>query len=442
MELRKEQAAVVEKATATLTQKGWVYIAGEMRTGKTFMALETVGRTLQATGRRGPILCVTKVSAMSSVQKDIVTLGLAGRCHLINYESLHKAPKLQWDAVIADEAHSLGGYPKPSLCQKRLKAIMDGLQRPPLYVMLSGTPTPETFSQIYHQLQVSKYTPFTQTNFYSWAKHWVDIREIRISPVRTAKDYSRCNPELIAKLQQAGYIIPLTQKEAGFTHSEVEETIIRLPLNGALAAVIAQLKKYRVVYLGDYSIVADTAASVRMKLHQLYSGTVKTEQGKALVLDTTKADYIKEHYSDRKVAVFYQFVAEGDLLRRTLTNIHQTPEAFNKAASGVFLCQIQAGSQGVNLSTADCLVFYNINFSFVQYWQARARASHYDRQTPSQLHWIFTEGGIEEKILAVVKQKKSYTNKYYYKDYPDDSRAEDTGQHTAPLQAAARHLHS
>jgi hypothetical protein len=41
--------------------------------------------------------------------------------------------------------------------------------------------------------------------------------------------------------------------------------------------------------------------------------------------------------------------------------------------------QIVAGREGVNLSTADALVFYNIDFSATSYWQARARLQTKDR---------------------------------------------------------------
>jgi hypothetical protein len=35
----------------------------------------------------------------------------------------------------------------------------------------------------------------------------------------------------------------------------------------------------------------------------------------------------------------------------------------------------------------------------------------------NKVYWIFTEGGIEEKIYKVVKSKKKYTNNIFKKDY-------------------------
>jgi SNF2 family DNA or RNA helicase len=72
---------------------------------------------------------------------------------------------------------------------------------------------------------------------------------------------------------------------------------------------------------------------------------------------------------------------------------------------------------GVDLSIADVLIFYNIDFSAVQYWQARSRLQNLNRTKPAIVHWVFADGGIEEKIYKVVNKKKNYTYYYFSKDY-------------------------
>jgi SNF2 family DNA or RNA helicase len=74
---------------------------------------------------------------------------------------------------------------------------------------------------------------------------------------------------------------------------------------------------------------------------------------------------------------------------------------------------------GINLSSADVLIFYNIDFSAVQYWQARARLQTLNRTKPAVVHWLFTQDGIEEKIYKAVLKKKDYTTYYFKKDYLD-----------------------
>ena len=69
---------------------------------------------------------------------------------VINYESLHKIPEKGWDMIICDEAHTLGAFPKPSKRAKQVKELV--IKNNCFVVLLSGTPTPESYSQMYHQV--------------------------------------------------------------------------------------------------------------------------------------------------------------------------------------------------------------------------------------------------------------------------------------------------
>jgi SNF2 family DNA or RNA helicase len=98
-------------------------------------------------------------------------------------------------------------------------------------------------------------------------------------------------------------------------------------------------------------------------------------------------------------------------------SVFDDPQAFNEAESGVFISQIVSGREGINLSTADALVFYNIDFSATSYWQSRARIQTKNRTKDAQIYWIFAEGGIEDKIYKAVMDKKDYTLSHFKKDF-------------------------
>jgi hypothetical protein len=59
---------------------------------------------------------------------------------------------------------------------------------------------------------------------------------------------------------------------------------------------------------------------------------------------------------------------------------------------------------------------YNIDFSAVSYWQARARMQSKDRTKEIIVHWIFADKGIEPRIYKAVSDKKDYTLSYFRKD--------------------------
>jgi hypothetical protein len=91
-------------------------------------------------------------------------------------------------------------------------------------------------------------------------------------------------------------------------------------------------------------------------------------------------------------------------------------EDFDAGKCQVIALQIVSGREGISLKNADYVVFYNIDFSATSYWQARDRMTTMDRKF-NKVFWIFSVGGIEDKIYKAVKSKRSYTLNIFKKDY-------------------------
>lgn len=51
-------------------------------------------------------------------------------------------------------------------------------------------------------------------------------------------------------------------------------------------------------------VLADTAVKEMQKLHQLYSGTIKFEDGSRFVFDETKSKFIAQKFKNQKIAIF------------------------------------------------------------------------------------------------------------------------------------------
>jgi hypothetical protein len=163
-------------------------------------------------------------------------------------------------------------------------------------------------------------------------------------------------------------------------------------------------------------VLADTAVKLMQKLHQIYSGSVIIDEPEreAKVIDYTKAEFIKDYFKDKKIAIYYKFSAELAILIFIFgKDLGFDPDGFQKGNFRVIAMQIVAGREGINLSTADALVFYNIDFSATSYWQARARLQTKDREKEAQIYWIFSEGGIEDKVYKAVCDKKDFTLEYF-----------------------------
>lgn len=406
MEFREYQKQIIEDAYNVISVHRFVYLAMEVRTGKTLTSLGLAEKL----GCEN-VLFLTKKKAISSIVSDYDLMCPASfSLFTINYESIHKIPDIKWDMVILDEAHGLGAFPKPSNRAKKVKELIK--KNNCSVCLLSGTPTPESYSQMYHQVYGIPNNPFSQyKNFYRFCDDHVRTVEKNINGFKI-KDYSG-GLQSINDLMSP-YIISYTQVQAGF-ESTIEEEIIKVPMRVNTREVISALKKDLVFEIGDEVILADTGVKLMSKVHQMCSGTVKFESGKSMVLDTSKAEYIKWRFSDKKLGIFYKFKAELDALKEVFGDMICTDlEEFNSSEKHIAL-QIVSGREGISLRNADYIVFYNIDFSATSYWQARDRMTTKDRKY-NKVYWIFSEGGIESKVYRSVIQKKDYTLRHFRRD--------------------------
>jgi ribosomal protein L14E/L6E/L27E len=152
------------------------------------------------------------------------------------------------------------------------------------------------------------------------------------------------------------------------------------------------------------------------KIHQLSSGTCKFEDGTSMVIDYSKAEFIKWKFENEKIAIFYKFKEELNALKSIYgSDLTEDLDEFNNTDKCIAL-QIVASREGISLKNAKYLVYYNIDFSATSYWQSRDRLTTFDRPS-NDVYWIFSKGGIENKIYKTVMNKKNYTLSNFKQDY-------------------------
>ena len=406
-QLRPYQSDGANDACTILEEFGLVYLMWGVRTGKTATALE-VCRLFGAKN----VLFLTKKKAISSVQNDYDEFGYHNHfsINIINDESMHKVVG-DYDLIVHDESHRFGQLGKPGGAVKLFKEMF--YEKPQIY--LSGTPSPESFSQLYHQFWVSRYSPWREyRNFYAWAKEYVNVRQKKINSFMV-NDYSDgIEDKIMSDIKHL--CLTRTQEQSGF-QSVITEEVLHVKMNDVTYKLCKELLDKRVIEGKEEIILADTAAKLMQKIHQLYSGTIKFESGNTKVLDTSKAEFIKERFAGKKIGIFYIFKAELDLLMSIFGKELLTTDIdeFNSTDKNIAL-QVVSGREGISLSKADYLVFYNIHHSATSYWQARDRLTKIDRPS-NEVFWIFSEGGIEDNIYKVVKQKKKFTVNIFNKIY-------------------------
>jgi len=404
-ELRDYQTKNALECFDILKKNNIVYLQHSVRTGKTLTALEIAKLT-----KLKRVLFLTKKKAVSSIQEDYDKFNYNDKFNLTvtNYESLHKITD-DFDLIILDENHVNSAFPTPS---KRTKNIKLRFSYKPM-IMLSGTPASESSSQWYHQFWMSYYSPFKEWgNFYKWSKIFVNVEKKHLG-YGVVNDYSKGKDELINKYINS-YVHKFTQKEAGF-ESKVNENVLYCEMHPQTAMITTKLKKDLVFEGKNQTILADTAVKLQSKLHQLFSGTIKFEDGTSMVTDYSKAVFIKEHFKGQKIAIFYYFKEEYNMIKEIFKDeITNDLNEFNDTNKSIALQQY-SGAEGINLSKAKNLIYLNFGFSGSKFIQSLDRLTTKDRKE-NNVYFLFGYGGIEKQVYKSVSQKKTYTVNQFKKD--------------------------
>ena len=404
MKFRNYQEEIIAKSIDVLGEHGFVYLAMEVRTGKTLTSMGIA----EGMGMKS-MLFMTKKKAISSIESDYKMYGPSFDLQVINYESLHKVQG-RFDIIILDEAHGMGAFPKPSKRSKQVKMLIQ--KNDPLVILLSGTPTPESYSQMYHQVYSIPSNPFKKfVNFYRFCHEHVNVTQRPINGLYI-RDYSKGLPSIMDAMQP--YFISFSQKEAGFK-VDTKEKVMYVKMSPLTYNLAKKLQRDLVIEGKEEVILADTPVKLMMKLHQIFSGTVKFESGSSQTLDLSKAKFIKNSFKNKKIGIFYKFKEELKALKMVFNGSLTTDlEDFVNTDKSIAL-QIVSGREGISLRQADCLVYYNIDFSATSYWQSRDRMTTKER-LKNDVYWIFSKGGIEDQIYKAVVNKKDYTLNHFKKD--------------------------
>lgn len=411
MKLRDYQQEYAQKACILLQRRKIAYLAMEVRTGKTLTALKAA----DLYGAK-KVLFLTKKRAIETqtIKSDYDLLKPSFEIVIINNESLHKITDKNFDLLISDEHHRNSSFPKPNKTTKEIKQRFGHLPM----IFLSGTPAIESGSQWYHSFWVSNYSPFLEKTFYRWAATFT-IPSMRYFGAIQIRDYSKSIDSLINPIIEP-YLLKYTQKEAGFT-SEITEHIINFDLPDNLKYLVDLLLKSEIIKGNTDVVIANNAAAMLSKIHQIENGTVISDSGNAYILDTSKAEFIKYKFKGKKIAIYYYFQKELELIKNVFGDTLTTDiNEFNTTDKNFAIQQI-SGSEAISLKAADCLVYYNFGYSGKNFVQGRDRMTTKEREE-NNVYMIIAKDSVNDKIFKAVKSKKRYNEKLFIKDYGKRTR--------------------
>lgn len=395
-----------------LKQKGYVYLSGKPRSGKTLTAILVAEKS----SRNLRVLVLTKKNAISGWTK-FITSDLKQTYHVTNYEAIGKWDTVKrkavlklnpsdYDLVILDESHNLGTLGKPSGRIKTVKALCYDLP----HINLSGTPIVESPNSIFHQMFISKYSPFKYVNFYKFFAEYGRPYTIKAAG-RDIQQYDRYKPKLLEEINK--FTVYMTQEDAGISKDmQATDAIHYVTLKDSTKALYNKLMKDKVIELTldsdlgeSVTIVGDSTMKLRMALHMLESGVVKDSylEGNDAYIDignSEKIDYIYNTFGDTEdVGIMAHFIGE----RVKLKNKFKRAQIYSSTSH----------AEGVDLSHLKHFVILSSDYRGSKFIQRRERIVNMSGTASTTVNHIVVKGAISEQVYNSVSKKMDFNNKVF-----------------------------
>lgn len=400
------QEQVVTESLEILKKYKMLYLALEMRFGKSPISLSI----LQEQDRNQKILFVTTKSALKGVSDVLEDFDIRlQNLSLINYESLHKIDGT-FDTIVLDEAHkNISKYPKPSKSRKELDRLVSSHTQ---IIWMSGSPSIESASKLFHQLNISPFHTFNKyKNFYHWFNGSAHYKTIKpnlpgygvlgmtkfTGGPRPSTDYSY-TVDFSAKFDPIMLRRTLEDSKMSYTNPNVH--VRTMPKGPHIAGIYSEMSLHKIVHFGSESVTANSGASRISKLHQIANGSVLTDLNETILISNEKAKAMSKELS-QNTAIFYKYVADKIILSEFF------PEEN--------LFQIDASSTGLDLSHYDAMAIYSLTWSGSNYTQVLSRMLNTERKERPDVFIYLTADTVDEEIFEAVSKKRDYNERFLRK---------------------------
>jgi hypothetical protein len=370
---------------------------------------------------------LTKKAAISGWEKFTVgNTTLKHKYYITNYEQSHKLKASDYDLVIIDESHNLGTLAKPSLRIKTIRKLCWNLP----HIHLSGTAIVESPCGIYHQMAISKYTPFKHKNFYDFHREFGEPYYIKAAG-REINQYDKAKDTLLPVINQ--FTIYMTQEDAGIDKNvQATDEVHYVELKDSTKKIYNELQEHNIIRVGqnilaglkcpicglhlhvnepeekcpscgfnyNYQLVCDSVMKLRTSLHMLESGIAKFEDEYIELGNTEKIDYILKTFGDTEdTGIMCHFVGERRLLEKK----------FKKAK----IYSSSAHAEGVDLSHLKNFIILSSDYSGSKFIQRRDRIVNVNGSNTTTVHHILVKGAISEQVYKKVSKKEDFNNNTY-----------------------------
>lgn len=284
------------------------------------------------------------------------------------------------------------------------------------HIHLSGTAIVESPNGIYHQMSISKYSPFKHSNFYDFFRVYGKPYYITAAG-RDINQYDKADLEKLMPVINS-FTVYMTQEDAGIDSSlQAVDKLHYVELSTETKKLYNRLQDHQIAKiqwgcLAEYKdgstcpeefeedLVCDTVMKLRTSLHMLESGVVKIDDEYIELGNTEKIDYIKNTFGDNEgVGIMCHFVGEQQLCRKHFK--HAT------------IYSSTADAEGVDLSHLTDFIIMSSGYSGAKFIQRRERIINTEGSNTLLVHHILVKKAISEQVYNKVSKKQDFNNSTY-----------------------------
>lgn len=322
---------------------------------------------------------------------------------VINYDIVYRRERLKdlkHFTLMLDESSVIANEKT-----KRTKAILK--MKADNVILLSGTPVSGKYEKLYSQCKLLGWK-ITKRDFY---ERYVVIKEIQKSylpfSIPVVVGYRNVD-ELKRNLRAYG---------AFFKKSE---EIIDLPEKNFIKISCEQIPEYKrfkrdkLVTINGVELVGENTLTQMLYERQLCSqyNKSKIQAFKDLLNDT-----------EDRLVVFYNFVAEKDILARLVERPMsfvngeiKDLENYEKYDNSVTFIQTQAGAKGLNLQKCNKIIYFSLPLSAENFMQSQARIRRIGQKRSCFYYILETKDSIDGRIYEALSKQEDFTNALFLEE--------------------------
>ena len=310
-----------------------------------------------------------------------------------------------YDMVVLDELSSFKS--SKALRFKALRKIRPRIER---IVGLTGTPAPNGYMDLWAQFRILDQGE-------RLGKFITHYREeyFNLDPFKKFADYE-IKPDSAKRINDK--ISDITVSMQAVEHLKMPELLKQqeiITMSESEYGRYQELKRKKVLQLGDEKVTAKNAASLCGKLSQLANGAIYDEDGKTLEVHERKLDALEdliEEANGKPTLVAYWFKHDYERIKKRIPGVREIKTSedikdWNDKKIKVGLIHPASAGHGLNLQQGGSyMIWFGLTWSLELYEQTNARLWRQGQKSQTVvIKHIIAKGTVDEMIYEALINK-------------------------------------